>query len=93
MRREWMTKSNQVEREAPAGEEGFFVYACRRSGVSYVNRSRRAGVPHEAAIRLVNDASDLIHQIYQRERVEDVMRWRDAVVSQPELGMNMKAQS
>ncbi len=31
------------------------------------------------AIRLVNHASELIHQIYQREKVEDVAQWRDAV--------------
>jgi hypothetical protein len=44
-----------------------------------VNRLRRAGVPREAAMRLVNHASELIHQIYQREIVEDVAQWRDAV--------------
>jgi hypothetical protein len=43
------------------------------------NRLRRAGVPREAAMRLVNHASELIHQIYQREKVEDVAQWRDAV--------------
>jgi len=46
---------------------------------SFVNRLRRAGVPREAAMRLVNHASELIHQIYQREKVEDVAQWRDAV--------------
>ncbi len=46
---------------------------------TYVNRLRRAGVPREAAMRLVNHSSDLIHQIYQREKVEDVAQWRDAV--------------
>jgi hypothetical protein len=30
-------------------------------------------------MRLVNHASELIHQIYQREKVEDVAQWRDAV--------------
>ena len=29
--------------------------------------------------RLVNHSSELIHQIYQRERVDDVAQWRDAV--------------
>jgi len=52
-------------------------FHCLR--VTYVNRLRRAGVPREAAMRLVNHASDLIHQIYQREKVEDVAQWRDAV--------------
>jgi integrase len=52
-------------------------FHCLR--VTYVNRLRRAGVPREAAMRLVNHASELIHQIYQREKVEDVEQWRDAV--------------
>ena len=43
------------------------------------NRLRRVGVPCEAAMCLVNHASELIHQIYQREKVEDVAQWRDAV--------------
>ena len=30
-------------------------------------------------MRLVNHASDLIHQIYQREKIEDLLEWRDAV--------------
>ena len=46
------------------------TFHCLR--VTYVNRLRRAGVPREAAMRLVNHASELIHQIYQREKVEDV---------------------
>jgi integrase len=52
-------------------------FHCLR--VTYVNRLRRAGVPREAAMRLVNHASELVHQIYQRERVEDVAQWRDVV--------------
>ena len=52
-------------------------FHCLR--VTYVNRLRRAGVPREAAMRLVNHASELIHQIYQREKVEDLVQWRDAV--------------
>ena len=52
-------------------------FHCLR--VTYVNRLRRAGVPREAAMRLVNHSSDLVHQIYQREKVEDVERWRDVV--------------
>ena len=52
-------------------------FHCLR--VTYVNRLRRAGVPREAAMRLVNHASDLVHQVYQREKVDDVVRWRDAV--------------
>ena len=52
-------------------------FHCLR--VTYVNRLRRAGVPREAAMRLVNHASELIHQVYQREKVDDVAQWRDAV--------------
>jgi integrase len=52
-------------------------FHCLR--VTYVNRLRRAGVPREAAMRLVNHSSELIHQIYQREKLEDLVKWRDAV--------------
>jgi integrase len=52
-------------------------FHCLR--VSYVNRLRRAGVPRDAVMRLVNHASELIHRVYQREKVEDVAQWRDAV--------------
>lgn len=52
-------------------------FHCLR--VTFVNRLRRAGVPREAAMRLVNHASELIHQIYQREKVEDVAQYRDMV--------------
>jgi integrase len=52
-------------------------FHCLR--VTYINRLRRAGVPREAAMRLVNHASALVHEIYQREKVEDVVQWRDAV--------------
>jgi hypothetical protein len=52
-------------------------FHCLR--VTYVNRLRRVGVPREAAMRLVNHASELVHQIYQREKVEDVEQWKDAV--------------
>jgi len=40
---------------------------------------RQPAVPRKATMRLVNHASELIHQIYQREKVEDVAQWRDAV--------------
>ena len=58
-------------------EKEHLCFHCLR--VTYVNRLRRAGVPHEVAMRLVNHSSELIHKIYQRERVEDVVKWRDAV--------------
>jgi integrase len=53
------------------------TFHCLR--VTYINRLRRAGVPREDAMRLVNHASALVHEIYQREKVEDVMQWRNAV--------------
>jgi integrase len=52
-------------------------FHCLR--VTYVNRLRRAGVPREVSMRLVNHASELIHKVYQREKAEDVAQWRDAV--------------
>jgi integrase len=52
-------------------------FHCLR--VTYVNRLRRAGVPREVAMRLVNHSSELVHRIYQREKVEDVVKWRDVV--------------
>ena len=58
-------------------KKAHLCFHCLR--VTYVNRLRRAGVPREAAMRLVNHASELVHQVYQRERVEDVAQWRDAV--------------
>jgi integrase len=58
-------------------EKPHLCFHCLR--VTYVNRLRRAAVPREAAMRLVNHASELVHQIYQREKVEDVAQWRDAV--------------
>ncbi|MBX3731611.1 MAG: hypothetical protein KF791_03350 [Verrucomicrobiae bacterium] len=47
--------------------------------MTYVNRLRRAGVPREAAMRLVIHASDLVHQIHDREKIQDVEQRRDAV--------------
>jgi len=52
-------------------------FHCLR--VTYVNRLRRAGVPRDSAMRMVNHASELVHQIYQREKVDDVVEWRDVV--------------
>jgi integrase len=59
-------------------------FHCLR--VTFVNRLRRAGVPREAAMRLVNHASELIHQVYQREKVEDLTGFRDAVIFPGEAG-------
>ena len=64
----------------------YLCFHCLR--VTYVNRLRRAGVPREAAMRLVNHASELIHQICQREKVKDVAQWRDAVQFAAERGFD-----
>ena len=40
---------------------------------------RHVADAQRAAMRLVNHSSELIHQIYQREKVDDVAQWRDAV--------------
>jgi hypothetical protein len=29
---------------------------------------------------MVNHSSELVHRVYQREKVEDIAQWRDAVV-------------
>ena len=52
-------------------------FHCLR--VTYISRLWRNGVPIDAAMRLVNHGSELIHKIYRRENVEDVEKWRDAV--------------
>ena len=44
-----------------------------------VNLGRDGKGIARAAMRLVNHSSELIHQVYQREKVEDVAQWRDAV--------------
>ncbi len=44
-----------------------------------VSQRQRAGIPRDTATQLVNHASELIHQFYQREKVEDVALWRDVV--------------
>jgi integrase len=58
-------------------DQEHLCFHCLR--VTYVNRLRRAGVPREIAMRLVNHSSALVHQVYQRERIDDVAQWRDAV--------------
>ena len=53
------------------------------------NRSRYWYIQYlDSEMRLVNHASALVHEIYQREKVDDVMQWRDAVkfpISKPPL--------
>jgi hypothetical protein len=71
-----VSPAEEAASPVPAGDCPSLFHCLR---VTYVNRLRRAGVPREAAMRLVNHSSDLVHQIYQREKVEDVAQWRDAV--------------
>ena len=66
-------------------------FHCLR--VTCVNQLRRAGVPREAAMRLVNHALELIHQIYQREKVEGMAQWRDAVQFTISSNLPVKHQS
>lgn len=51
-------------------------FHCLR--VTKVTRLRRAGVPREAAMRLVNHSSELIHLLYDRHQVEDLRQWANA---------------
>jgi len=52
-------------------------FHCLR--VTYVNRLRRVGVPREVAMRMVNHASELVHRIYQREKVDYVVKLQHEV--------------
>jgi len=57
-----------------AGIDGVTFHCLR---VSYVTRLHRAGVPLSAAMRLVNHSSDVVHEVYNRLGVDDVMPYRD----------------
>ena len=59
------------------GLPGEWVFHCLR--VTYINRLRQAGVPREDARRLVNHASEAVHQEYQREEFEDLLPYVNAV--------------
>lgn len=50
-------------------------FHCLR--VTRVTQLRRAGVPREAAMRLVNHSSELIHMLYDRHQVQDLAQWVD----------------
>lgn len=52
-------------------------FHCLR--VTRVNKLFESGVPRELAMRLVNHASEAVHRIYLRERVEDVLPYRNVV--------------
>lgn len=50
-------------------------FHCLR--VTKVTLLRRGGVPREAAMRLVNHSSELMHMIYDRHQVADLAAYRD----------------
>jgi len=55
------------------------TFHCLR--VTKVTRLRRQGVPREVAMRLVNHSNELIHQLYDRHRVQDLAAYRDAGIA------------
>jgi len=54
-------------------------FHCLR--VTKVTRMMNEGVPTSRAMRLVNHSDELVHKIYQRHSVEDLMQYRDAGVA------------
>jgi len=60
------------------GIEGVCFHCLRATKVTLM---RRQGVPREAAMRLVNHSSELIHQLYDRHRVQDLAQWADAGIA------------
>lgn len=62
------------------GMEGFSVHCLR---VTYITRLLRGGVAPGVAMRLVNHSSEMVHRMYQRIRVDDLMPFADAVSFAP----------
>lgn len=58
--------------------EGVSFHCLRATKVTLM---RREGVPREAAMRLVNHSSELIHQLYDRHRVQDLAQWADSGIA------------
>lgn len=54
-------------------------FHCLR--VTKITRMMQEGVPLSMAMRLVNHASELIHRIYQRHSVADLLEYRDSGVA------------
>ncbi len=52
------------------------TFHCLR--VTKITRLRREGVPREVAMRLVNHSSELIHTLYDRHQVQDLMQYRNS---------------
>jgi integrase len=57
------------------GIEGVSFHCLR---VTKVTQMRREGVPREAAMRLVNHSSELVHQLYDRHRVQDLAAYANS---------------
>jgi len=80
-------RARRVTHEVPAHASRGFARFFKRAGangvtfhclrVSYVTRLHRAGVPLSAAMRLVNHSSEVVHEVYNRLGVDDVMPYRD----------------
>jgi integrase len=51
-------------------------FHCLR--VTKITQMRREGVPREVAMRLVNHSSELIHLLYDRHQVQDLVAFSDA---------------
>jgi len=51
-------------------------FHCLR--VTRVSRLRRANVPREDAMRLVNHSDELVHKVYVRHTVQDLQKYKDA---------------
>ncbi|MEI7534236.1 MAG: hypothetical protein WCK57_07675 [Verrucomicrobiae bacterium] len=60
------------------GIEGVCFHCLRATKVTLM---RRQGVPREAAMRLVNHSSELIHQLYDRHQVQDLAQYSDAGIA------------
>ena len=55
------------------------TFHCTR--VTFITRMHRKGIKPEIVMRLVNHASELIHRIYKREKVEDLLPYKDEIES------------
>jgi integrase len=65
------------------------TFHCTR--VTFVTRLHRAGVPREIVMRLVNHGNELIHRIYEREKVEDLMPWTGKIDEAMEMAFSPQA--
>ena len=65
------------------------TFHCTR--VTFVSRLHRAGVPREIVMRLVNHANELIHRIYEREKVDDLLPWRGKVDKAMDMAFSPQA--